>query len=153
MGDQFPPTPHRTVSWATIGVVMVVAVALTQTAVTASARYVSGHRALDSLLAHAAKVIPPGTPYTILWPGESAKPGRDAHYILYPRRAVRLSARHTISRHTARSALRASGVQYVIVFARKRGPPAVVKLARALRVPWSHPLFEFSKGGVYRIDP
>ena len=132
---------------------MVVAVALMQTAVTASARYVSGRRTLDSLLAHAAKVIPPREPYTILWPGESAKPGRDAHYILYPRRLVRPSARHTISRDTARSALRARGVRYVIVFARKRGPPAVVNLAGALRVSWSHPLFEFSKGAVYRVDP
>jgi hypothetical protein len=132
---------------------MVVVVALTQTAVTASARYVSGRRALDSLLAHAAKVIPPGAPYTILWPGESAKPGRDAHYILYPRRSVRLPGRHTISRDSGRLTLRASGVHYVIVFARKRGRPAVVNLARALRVPWSHPLFEFSKGAVYRVDP
>ena len=153
MSDQLPPTPGRWVSWATVGVAAVVAVALTQIAVTASARYGSGRRALDSLLAHAAEVIPPRAPYTILWSGASRKPGRDARYILYPRRLVRLSARHTISRNTARSALRASGIRYVIVLARKRGRPAVVNLARALRVPWSHPLFEFSKGAVYRVDP
>ena len=152
-GDQLAPTLHRKVSWATVGVAVVVAVALTQTAVTASARYVSGRRALDLLLARAAEVFPPRAPYTILWPGESAKPGRDAHYILYPRRSVRLSAQHTISRERARSALRASGVRYVIVLARTSGRPVAVNLAGALRVSWSHPLFEFANGAVYRVDP
>lgn len=140
-------------SWGTIGVAVVIAVALTQASVTASARYVSGRRALNSLLAHAAEVVPPRSPYTILWTGVSRKPGRDAAYILYPRHSVRISARHTISRDRARLALRARGVRYVIVFAQKSRRPAVAKLAAALRVRWSHALFEFSSGAVYRVDP
>lgn len=139
--------------WTTLGLAVVVAVALIQGVVTLSARYDSGSQSIHDFLARASEAIPLDATYTMLWVGQSVKPAHDAKYVLYPRHSVRLPARHTISLPTARSQLRAAGIEYVVVLVKRRRSPQFAKMAAALDAPWSHLILRTDRGDVYRVDP
>lgn len=152
MGHELPPTAGRR-PWTTLGLAVVVGVALTQAAITASTRYDSGRRSIHDFLDRAAKVVPLHATYTTLWVGQSPKPAHDAKYVLYPRRSIRVSAKHTVKLPTARSELRAAGVEYVLVLVERRQTNRGAKLAAALAEPWSHLILRTDRGEVYRVEP
>jgi hypothetical protein len=141
---------HRTIFIAAC--LVVAAVAVTQTVVTATRSYTPGGRGLRVLLAEADTVLPKDAAYVIVWACGAAKPGRAARDVLYPRRQILLTEDHRLPRATARSDLRASGVSYVVLVGR-RGCPAIRKLYATLGARWSHAILRRSAGAVYRVAP